>query len=69
MKEIGPGVAEIRIHARGEYRVFYVARFSDALYVLHAFHKQTQQTPRREIEIAERQYAQLRRFRKKREDS
>ena len=34
---IGPGVREIRIHTGLEHRVFYVARFAEAVYVLHAF--------------------------------
>lgn len=36
---VGSGVYEIRIHALGEWRVVYVAKFDD---VLHAFHKKTQ---------------------------
>lgn len=32
---VGSGVIEIRVHAEGEYRVFYVAKFEDAVYVLH----------------------------------
>ena len=39
MKEVGPGVMEIRIHVRGEWRVIYVAKFTAAVYVLHAFEK------------------------------
>jgi phage-related protein len=30
-------VREIPIHAEGAYRVIYVAKFEDAVYVLHAF--------------------------------
>lgn len=39
---VGSGVYEIRIYALGEWRVVYVAKFHDAVYVLHAFHKKTQ---------------------------
>lgn len=43
--EIGAGVNEIRIRDNnGIYRVMYVAKFEEALYVLHSFQKQTQQT-------------------------
>ncbi len=43
MSGIGPGACEIRIRvAAGAYRVIYVARFEDAVYVLHAFQKKTQ---------------------------
>lgn len=37
MKAIGPGVREIRIHVLGEWRILYVARFANAIYILHAF--------------------------------
>jgi len=37
MPSVGPGVAEIRVHSEGEYRVLYVATFAEAVYVLHAF--------------------------------
>ena len=42
MKEVGAGVREIRIHVLGEWRVLYVAKFVDAVYVIHAFQKKTQ---------------------------
>ena len=59
MKEVGQGVREIRIHVLGEWRVLYVARFADAIYVLHAFQKKTQKTERKDIEIARRRYKQI----------
>ena len=57
---VGSGVYEIRIHALAEWRVIYVAKFDDAVYVLHAFHKKTQKTRREDIELAARRYRQLR---------
>ena len=60
MKTVGSGVREIRIRVLGEWRVIYVAKFADAVYVLHAFQKKTQKTPRKDIEIARRRYKQLR---------
>lgn len=39
MPSVGPGVCELRIRAAGAFRVFYVAKFADGLYVLHAFRK------------------------------
>jgi len=56
---VGSGVYEIRIHALGEWRVVYVAKFDNAVYVLHAFHKKTQKTRRQDIELATRRYKQL----------
>jgi phage-related protein len=41
MPSIGAGVNEIRIHAGNAYRVIYVAKFAEAVYVLHAFAKKT----------------------------
>ena len=52
MKEIGPGVREIRIHVLGEWRVLYVAKFTEAVYVPHAFKKKTRKTRREEIQSA-----------------
>jgi phage-related protein len=39
MQIIGPGVKEIRIRVLGEWRIIYIAKFRDAVYVLHAFQK------------------------------
>jgi phage-related protein len=59
MKAIGSGVREIRIHVLGEWRVIYVAKFADAVYVLHAFQKKTEKTGRKDIEVARRRYKQV----------
>jgi phage-related protein len=59
MKGIGAGVREIRIRELGEWRVIYVAKFTDAVYVLHAFQKKTQRTSRKDIEVARRRYRQI----------
>jgi phage-related protein len=56
MKAAGAGVIEIRVHAGGEYRVFYVAKFKDAVHVLHAFVKKTQKSRRADIELAAKRY-------------
>jgi len=59
MNFIGAGVREIRVHVLGEWRVLYVAKFDDAVYVLHAFQKKSQKTRREDIEIARRRYRQI----------
>jgi phage-related protein len=64
MQTVGAGVVEIRVHAKGEYRVLYVAKFAEGVYVLHAFAKKTQQTRQREIEIARRNFAEVARTRR-----
>ena len=53
MPSIGTGVNEIRIRDRsGAYRVIYIAKLEDAVYVLHCFEKKSQKTSRRDLEIA-----------------
>ena len=59
MPDVGAGVFEIRIHTETEHRVFYVTRFEEAVYVLHAFEKKTQKTPRRDLELASARLAVL----------
>ncbi len=59
MNVVGAGVREIRIHVLGEWRVLYVAKFSDAVYVLHAFQKKSQKTRREDIELARQRYRQI----------
>lgn len=60
MKGIGAGVREIRIAgADGQFRVIYVAKFEEAVYVLHAFSKKTQKTPQRNLDIAAARYKAL----------
>ena len=56
---VGPGVMEIRIHEDGEFRVVYVARMPEAVYVIHAFHKKSQATARRNLETIKRRYAAM----------
>ena len=57
---VGKGVEEIRIRDDGgAYRVIYVARRADAVYVLHVFQKKSQATPKRDIDTAKRRFAQL----------
>jgi phage-related protein len=59
---VATGVHEIRIRdRRGAYRVVYIATLAAAVYVLHAFEKKTQRTPKAEIELARRRLALLRR--------
>ena len=53
MPSIGPGVREIRIHTGLEHRVFYIATFAEAVYVLHAFEKRTRKTPKHDLELAQ----------------
>lgn len=68
LADIGPGACEIRVRtARAgvvQFRVIYVARFPEALYVLHAFEKKTRQMPPQHQELAQARYRQLLRERR-----
>jgi phage-related protein len=56
----GAGTREIRINEdNGIFRVMYVAKFPDAIYVLHCFHKQSQVTSLHDRTIAEARYRAL----------
>ena len=59
MRGVGAGVMEIRVHRPGEFRVIYVAKFAEAVYVLHAFGKKSQKTPKADLDLAKRRYAQM----------
>ena len=59
MKSVGLGVYELRIHTRAEYRIFYVAKFTEGIYILHAFEKRTKQTAKADIELARNRLGQL----------
>lgn len=59
MLTVGAGAYEIRLHVLGEWRVMYVAKKADAVYVLHAFQKKTQKTRREDIDLAARRYQQI----------
>ena len=57
MATVDGGVNEIRLRdENGIARIFYTAKFEEAIYVLHAFEKKTQKTDSRDIDIAKRRY-------------
>jgi phage-related protein len=60
MNTVGQGVKEIRIRdAAGIFRVIYVAKFVDAVYVLHCFQKKTEKTCKADIDLAAKRYRDL----------
>ena len=60
MLSVGRGVEEIRVRDEsGAYRVIYIARFEEAVFVLHAFQKKTQATAKRDIDLARERFDQL----------
>jgi len=66
MTSVGPGVMELRIHAGGAFRVIYLARHEEGVYVLHAFKKRSRQTRTVDIELAQKRLRDLIRSRSRR---
>ena len=56
MAGIGRGAREIRVHVGGELRVFYVATFPEAVYVLHVFETKTRTTSSRDLALGQQRY-------------
>jgi phage-related protein len=53
LKTVGRGVWELKINeAEGQFRVCYLIKRNERIYVLHAFQKKTQKTPQQDIELA-----------------
>jgi phage-related protein len=53
MEPVGKGVWELKAaDERTWYRVIYLTRIGNSLYVLHAFEKDSRKTDRRDLEIA-----------------
>ena len=59
MPSVGLGVNEIRIREGGAFRVIYVAKFPEAVYVLHAFEKKAKKTPKPDVDLARKRFRAL----------
>jgi phage-related protein len=60
MSSIGSAVSEIRLwDEAGTFRVIYVAKFENAVYVLHCFQKKTQKTSKKDTDLAAKRYKDL----------
>ena len=65
MPTVGPGVQEIRVRdERGAFRVFYVAKFEEAVYVLHVFQKRSHKTARADLDLSKSRYIDLLKWRR-----
>lgn len=51
--------SEIRIQTELAHRVFYLATFEEAVYVLHAFEKRTRKTPSHDVKLARDRFRAL----------
>lgn len=64
MRSVGPGVIEIRVHADGEFRLMYVAKFEEGIYVLHVFQKKSRKTSHLDLALARARLAIVLRMRR-----
>ena len=65
MPTVGVGVQEIRVwDESGTYRMLYVAKFEEAVYLLHVFEKRSQKTAKGDIQLAKSRYTDLLKWRK-----
>lgn len=68
MPSIGAGVREIRIHTDLEHRVLYVAKFEEAVHVLHAFEKKSRKTASYDLNLAKSRFSELLQKRRRRKE-
>jgi len=47
---------KVAVHRTGIYRAMFIAKFEEAIYVLHCFQKKTQATSKQDKAIAEARY-------------
>jgi phage-related protein len=60
ISSVGHGVHEIRLRdATGAYRILYVAKIEDAIYILHCFKKKTQKTSSGDIGLGRERLREL----------
>jgi phage-related protein len=61
MTSIGKSVYEIRVQdPSGAFRVIYIAKFEQCVYVLHCFQKKTQKTAQKDLNLAKNRLSELR---------
>ena len=60
MASVGAGVVELRVHLNGAFRILYVTKYVEGIYVLHAFQKHTRKTGRLDLEVARKRFRTLR---------
>lgn len=52
-------VKEVRVWTNDAFRLIYLAKFAEAVYVLHAFQKKSEKTAQADIELARRRFRAL----------
>ena len=57
---VGQGVYELRVREKGNaYRAAYVARFDEALYILHVWQKKSEKTARPDLDLVRARFKML----------
>lgn len=69
MSTVSAGVAEIRIRGRLDHRVLYIAKFEEAVYVLHAFEKKSRHTRKADLDLARARLKELDALRRGRKEN
>ena len=64
-ESVGPGAIEPIENGRPAYRTVYVAKFEDAVYILHSFTKTTNEVDRKAMATAKKRYKDMIAERKK----
>jgi len=60
MATVGKSVYEIRVQEpSGAFRVIYIAKLEQFVYVLHCFQKKTQRTSKKDIDLAKSRFREL----------
>jgi phage-related protein len=60
LPSVGAGAYELRIRDEaGAFRVIYVAKFEESVYVLHAFRKKTRRTRQADIDLGAARYKMM----------
>jgi len=60
LKTVGRGAWELKIsEEEGQFRVIYVTKRRDRIYVLHAFQKKTRRTPHKDIDLARTRFKEI----------
>jgi phage-related protein len=58
-RPMGNGLYELRVRGKQEVRVFYIYVQGRRIFLLHAFQKKSQETPKKELEIARQRQAEV----------
>ena len=65
MSSVGAGVVEIKVEvAKRAFRLMYVAKFAEGIYVLHTFEKKSRKTSALDLAVTRARYALVRRQRR-----